>query len=262
MPSLDFLFSFAIPAIAVLFVILAQAIKVVKEYERGVIFRLGRNIGAKGPGLIIIIPVIDKMIKVDLRTIAMDVPPQDIITRDNVPVRVDAVVYFRVLDAVKSVIEVEDYVFATSQISQTTLRSILGQVELDDLLAKRDEINERLQNIIDSETDPWGVKVSLVEVKGVDLPEGMKRAMARQAEAERERRGKVIAATGEFQAAENLAKAANVIEEYPMALQLRFLQTLTEVASEKNSTIVFPVPVDLFEPFIRAMAPKKDEEPK
>lgn len=229
---------------------MASAIKIIKEYERGVVFRLGRIVGAKGPGLIIIIPIVDRMVKVDLRTIAMDVPPQEVITKDNVPITVDAVVYFRVFEAVKAVIEVENYVYATSQVSQTTLRSILGQVELDEVLAKREKINQRLQEIIDQETDPWGIKVSTVEIKAVELPEAMKRAMAKQAEAERERRAKVINAEGEFQAAEKLYQAANKIAQEPIALQLRFLQTLTEVAAEKNSTTIFPVPIDLFEPFI------------
>ncbi len=231
--------------------LLSSAIRVLREYERGVIFRLGRLIGAKGPGLIFLIPVIDRMVKISLRTVVMDVPPQDVITRDNVSVQVNAVVYFRVIDPEKAVVEVENYLFATSQLSQTTLRSIVGQVELDELLAKREKINKELQQIIDMHSDPWGIKVSLVEIKHIDLPIEMKRAMARQAEAERERRSKVISAEGEYQAATKLQMAAEIISKYPIALQLRFLQTLTEVASENNSTTIFPVPVDLFTPFLQ-----------
>lgn len=248
---MEFLVSLFSPIIVFVIIILASALKVIREYERAVVFRLGRLVGAKGPGLIILIPIIDKMVKIDLRTITMDVPPQEIITRDNVPIKVDAVVYFRVIDPVKAVTEVMDFAYATSQISQTTLRSILGQVELDEVLSKRDHINQRLQEIIDEETDPWGIKVSTVEVKAVELPEGMKRAMAKQAEAERERRAKIISAEGEYQAAEKLSAAAKKIAEEPIALQLRFLQTLTEVAAEKNSTTIFPVPIDLFEPFLK-----------
>jgi regulator of protease activity HflC (stomatin/prohibitin superfamily) len=210
-------------------------------------------IGAKGPGLFFIIPIIDRMLKVDLRTVTMDVPPQDIITRDNVPVRVDAVIYFRVLEPVKAVVEVADYIYATSQISQTTLRSVLGQAELDDLLARREEINLKLQKIIDEATDPWGIKVSVVEVKAVDIPTEMQRAMARQAEAERERRGKVIAAEGEFQASKKLAQAAEVIGKHPIALQLRYLQTLAEISAEKNSTVVFPIPIEIIKPFLESL---------
>ncbi len=231
-------------------IILLSAIRVLREYERGVIFRLGRLIGAKGPGLFFLIPFIDRMVKVSLRTVVMDVPPQDVITRDNVSVQVNAVVYFRVINPEKAVVEVENYLYATSQLSQTTLRSIVGQVELDDLLAKREKINKELQRIIDLHSDPWGIKVSLVEIKHIDLPIEMKRAMARQAEAERERRSKIINAEGEYQAAEKLMEAAKIISQYPVALQLRFLQTLTEVASENNSTTIFPVPVDLFKPFL------------
>ncbi|MCX7832050.1 MAG: slipin family protein [Actinobacteria bacterium] len=245
------LFELIFPAVFLIVVILSSALKVVREYERAVVFRLGRLIGAKGPGLIILVPIIDKMVKIDLRTVTMDVPPQEIITMDNVPIKVDAVVYFRVIDPVKAVTEVMNYSYATSQLSQTTLRSVLGQVELDDVLAKREEINKRLQEIIDEETDPWGIKVTTVEVKAVELPEGMKRAMAKQAEAERERRAKIISAEGEFQAAEKLLQAAKKIAEEPIALQLRYLQTLTEVAAEKNSTTLFPVPIDLFEPFLK-----------
>lgn len=230
--------------------LLASAIRILREYERGVIFRLGRLIGAKGPGLILLIPFIDRMVKVSLRTVVMDVPPQDVITRDNVSVQVNAVVYFRVIDPEKAVVEVENYLFATSQLSQTTLRSIVGQVELDELLAQREKINKELQQIIDKHSDPWGVKVSLVEIKHIDLPIEMKRAMARQAEAERERRSKIINAEGEFQAATKLQQAAEIISKFPIALQLRFLQTLTEVASENNSTTIFPVPIDLFAPFL------------
>ncbi|HID98342.1 MAG TPA: slipin family protein [Thermodesulfobacteriaceae bacterium] len=230
---------------------LASAIRILNEYQRGVIFRLGRVLKAKGPGLIILIPVIDKMQKVDLRTITLDVPPQDIITRDNVSVKVSAVVYFRILDAVKAVIEVEDYLFATSQLAQTTLRSVCGQADLDELLSEREKINARIQDILDLDTEPWGVKVSKVEVKEIDLPDEMKRAMAKQAEAERERRSKIINAEGEFQAAQKLAEAARIIEETPAALQLRYLQTLREVAAENNSTTLFPMPIDLFRPFLK-----------
>jgi regulator of protease activity HflC (stomatin/prohibitin superfamily) len=230
---------------------LSAAIKILKEYERGVVFRLGRLIPVKGPGLVIIIPIIDKMVKVGLRTVTMDVPSQDIITSDNVTVRVNAVVYFRPIDPTKAITEVEDYFFATSQIAQTTLRSVLGQSQLDDLLTKRDELNKELQKIIDFQTEPWGIKVSVVEVKNVDLPEDMQRAIAKQAEAERERRAKVIHAEGEFQASQRLADAAQIISTEPAALQLRFLQTLTELATEKNSTIVFPVPIDLLTAFMK-----------
>lgn len=228
----------------------SAAIKILKEYERGVVFRLGRLIPVKGPGLVIIIPIVDKLTKVSLRTITMDVPSQDVITSDNVTVRVNAVVYFRPIDPAKAITEVEDYFFATSQIAQTTLRSVLGQSQLDDLLTKRDELNRELQRIIDDQTEPWGIKVTTVEVKNVDLPEEMQRAIARQAEAERERRAKVIHAEGEFQASKRLAEAAKIMSVEPQALQLRFLQTLTELAAEKNSTIVFPVPVDTIKAFM------------
>ncbi len=245
-------------------VFLASAIKVLNEYERGVIFRLGRVIKAKGPGLIILIPVIDKIKKVDLRTITMDVPPQDIITKDNVSVKVSAVIYFRVLDPVRAVIQVENYLFATSQLAQTTLRSVCGQAELDELLSERDKINARIQEILDQDTEPWGVKVGKVEVKEIDLPDEMKRAMAKQAEAERERRSKVINAEGEYQASERLAEAATIISRAPAALQLRYLQTLREVAAENNSTTLFPIPIDLFKPFIQGisedLAGKRSEE--
>jgi regulator of protease activity HflC (stomatin/prohibitin superfamily) len=230
--------------------VLLSAIKVVKEYERAVIFRLGRvRGGAKGPGLFILIPSVDRMVKVDLRTVTMDVPPQDVITRDNVPARVNAVVYFRVVDPNKSVLEVENHVLATSQISQTTLRSVLGQKDLDDLLTNREQINDELQNIIDEQTDPWGIKVSVVEVKDVEIPSQMQRAMARQAESERERRAKVIAAEGEFQASERLRQAADRLES-PTALQLRLFQTMGEIAVNQNSTIVLPIPIDLLRPYL------------
>jgi len=229
---------------------LASALKILREYERGVIFRLGRMIGAKGPGLIILIPGIDKMVKVDLRTVTLDVPPQDIITRDNVSVKVSAVVYFRVVDPVKAIIDIADFHFATSQLAQTTLRSVCGQGELDNLLAERDEINERIQSILDKETEPWGVKVAKVEVKEIDLPEEMRRAMAKQAEAERERRSTIINAEGEYQAAQRLADAATIIAASPSALQLRYLQTLKDISSDNNSTIIFPLPIDLFKAFL------------
>ncbi len=231
-------------------IILSMAIKIVKEYERGVIFRLGRLIGAKGPGFFLIIPFIDRMVKVDLRVITMDVPPQDIITKDNVTVRVNAVIYFRVVDPEASVVKVLDFVRATSQISQTTLRNVLGQSELDELLTQRERLNQMLQKIIDEHTDPWGVKVSTVEIKEVELAEEMRRMMAAQAEAERERRAKIIHAEGEFQASERLAEAGAVIAREPVTLQLRYLQTLTEIATEKNSTLIFPVPIDLIKMFM------------
>jgi regulator of protease activity HflC (stomatin/prohibitin superfamily) len=243
----------------VVFLLLAAAIRILKEYERGVIFRLGRLVGAKGPGLIILIPFVDKMVKTSLRTVVMDVPPQDVITKDNVSVQVNAVIYFRIIDPERAIVEVENYIFATSQLAQTTLRSIVGQVELDELLCERDKINKRLQDIIDKQSDPWGIKISLVEVKHIDLPLEMKRAMAKQAEAERERRAKVINAEGEFQASERLAQAAAIIGKYPVAIQLRFLQTLREVSAENNSTTIFPVPIDLFKPFFDNMT-KKDKE--
>jgi regulator of protease activity HflC (stomatin/prohibitin superfamily) len=230
--------------------VVISSIKVVKEYERGVIFRLGRvRGGPKGPGLFILLPSVDRMVKVDLRTVTMDVPPQDVITRDNVPARVNAVVYFRVIDPNKSVLEVENHVLATSQISQTTLRSVLGQKDLDDLLTNREQINEELQTIIDEQTDPWGIKVSVVEVKDVEIPQQMQRAMARQAESERERRAKIIAAEGEYQASERLRQAADRLES-PTALQLRLFQTMGEIAVNQNSTIVLPIPIDLFKPYL------------
>jgi len=236
--------------LAVLF--LASAIRILNEYERGVVFRLGRVMArAKGPGLIIIIPVVDRLVKISLRLVAMDVPPQDVITRDNVSVKVNAVIYFRVMDSIKAVVEVENYLYATSQLAQTTLRSVCGQAELDELLSDREKINTELQEILDKHTDPWGVKVTTVEVKHIDLPQDMQRAMARQAEAERERRAKVINAEGEHQAAARLAEAAEIIAKHPMALQLRYLQTLREVSAENNSTTLFPIPIDLFKPFIQ-----------
>jgi regulator of protease activity HflC (stomatin/prohibitin superfamily) len=239
--------------ITFLIIILAaiiSGVKVLKEYERGVVFRLGRMVGARGPGLVYIIPGIEKMVKMDLRTVTMDIPPQDVITRDNVSVKVNAVLYFRVLDPNLAVREVENYLFATSQLAQVTLRSVCGQGELDELLAEREKINTRIQDILDKQTDPWGIKVVLVELKHIDLPQEMQRAMAKQAEAERERRAKVIHAEGEFQASQKLLDAAEVMSKQPMALQLRFLQSLVEIASEKNSTTIFPVPIDLLAPFL------------
>jgi regulator of protease activity HflC (stomatin/prohibitin superfamily) len=230
---------------------LSAAIKILNEYERGVIFRLGRIINVKGPGLIILIPIVDRMVRVDMRTITMDVPPQDVITRDNVSIKVNAVVYFRVVDANRAIIEVENYLYATSQLSQTTLRSVCGQVELDEILSARDKINIHLQEILDRSTDPWGIKVTHVEVKYIDLPQEMQRAMAKQAEAERERRAKVINAEGEFQAAQKLVEAAQLMSDQPMALQLRYLQTLVQIGTENNSTTVFPIPIDLFKPFVK-----------
>jgi regulator of protease activity HflC (stomatin/prohibitin superfamily) len=229
---------------------LASAIRILNEYERGVIFRLGRVIDTKGPGLIILIPVVDRMVKVDMRTITMDIPPQDVITRDNVSIKVNAVLYFRVIDSNAAVIEVENYLYATSQLAQTTLRSICGQFELDEILSEREKINLTLQEMLDRSTDPWGIKVTLVEVKHIDLPEEMKRAIAKQAEAERERRAKVINAEGEFQAAQKLIEAAALMETQPMSLQLRYLQTLHAVAAENNSTTLFPIPIDLIKPFL------------
>lgn len=228
----------------------ANAIRILNEYERGVIFRLGRVIKAKGPGLILLIPVIDRIQKVSLRLVAADVPPQDVITRDNVSIKVSAVIYFRVVDPVKSVISVENYLYATSQLAQTTLRSVCGQGELDDLLSERDKINAHIQEILDKHTEPWGIKVTVVELKQIDLPIEMQRAMAKQAEAERERRAKVIGAEGEYQSATKLSQAAEIIQQFPVAIQLRYLQTLREVAAENNSTTIFPIPIDLFKPFI------------
>ncbi|HBA55759.1 MAG TPA: hypothetical protein DCZ04_15245 [Syntrophorhabdus aromaticivorans] len=237
--------------IVVVIIFLASAIKILKEYERGVIFRLGRVLGApKGPGLIILIPVIDRMVKVSLRTVVLDIPPQDVITKDNVSIKVNAVVFFRVINSLKAIIDVENYLYATSQLSQTTLRSVLGQAELDDLLSHREKINERLQEILDTHTESWGIKVSNVEVKNVDLPQEMQRAISRQAEAERERRAKIIGAEGEYQASTKLSEASDILSKNPMALQLRYLQTLIEISTEKNSTIVFPLPIDLIKFFL------------
>lgn len=241
-------------------ILLSMAVRIVPEYERGVLFRLGKLVGRRGPGLILIIPFIDRMVRVDLRVVTMDVPAQEVITKDNVTVRVNAVVYFRVVDPEASVVRVLNHVTATSQISQTTLRNVLGQSELDELLAQREKLNQMLQKIIDEHTDPWGVKVSTVEVKDVELPEGMRRSMAAQAEAERERRAKIIHADGEFQASEKLSEAGKVIAREPVTLQLRYLQTLTEIASEKNSTIIFPLPIDLISMFLGKRA--GEEEPK
>jgi regulator of protease activity HflC (stomatin/prohibitin superfamily) len=239
-------------------IIIFNAIRILREYERGVIFRLGRYVATKGPGLILLIPIIDKMVKVSLRTIVMDVPTQDVITKDNISVKVSAVVYFRVLLPEKAVIDVQDFLFATSQISQTTLRSVLGQSQMDELLSEREQINHKLQKIIDDQTEPWGIKVSNVEVKQIDLPLEMQRAMAKQAEAERERRAKIIHAEGEFQASQKLADAAQVINSQPVSLQLRYLQTLTEIASEKNSTVIFPLPIDIISQFMKYIEmPKK-----
>ena len=235
---------------------LSSAIRILREYERGVVFRLGRLVSLRGPGLILLVPVIDKMVKVSLRTVVMDVPPQDVITQDNVSIKVNAVVYFRVLDPRKAVVEVENFLVATSQFSQTTLRSVLGQSELDDLLSQREKINHKLQQIIDSQTEPWGVKVSHVEVKQIDLPQEMQRAMAKQAEAERERRSKVISAEGEYQASQRLADAAKILSEQPSALTLRYLQTLREIATENNSTTIFPVPIDILKPFMTTIDKK------
>ena len=244
------------PIIAIIVLVvffLSAALRILNEYERGVVFRLGRVIGAKGPGLIILIPIIDKMVKVSLRLVAMDVDPQDVITRDNVSVKVNAVIYFRVIDPVKAIVEVENYSYAMSQLAQTTLRSVCGQAELDDLLSEREKINNELQEILDTHTDPWGIKVATVELKHIDLPTEMQRAMARQAEAERERRAKVINAEGEFQAAAKLAEASQIIENHPTALQLRYLQTVRELSAENNTTTIFPLPIDFFRPFAKLM---------
>ena len=245
-----------LPVIVIGAALLISGLRVLKEFERGVIFRLGRLVGTRGPGITFIIPGIEKMERVDLRTVTMDVPPQDVITKDNVSVKVNAVLYFRVVDPSRAIVEVADYLFATSQLAQTTLRSVCGQRELDELLSERDEINQQIQQILDSQTDPWGIKVSTVEIKHIDLPQEMQRAMARQAEAERERRAKVINAEGEFQAAQRLAEASHIIAAHPAALQLRFLQTLSEVATEHHSTTVFPLPIELLKPFL-----KRDEPP-
>ncbi len=239
----------AILVLVILF--LSAAIRILNEYERGVIFRLGRVIKEKGPGLIILIPVVDKMVKVSLRLVAMDVDPQDVITRDNVSVKVNAVIYFRVIDSIKAIVEVENYTYAMSQLAQTTLRSVCGQAELDELLSEREKINTELQEILDTHTDPWGIKVATVELKHIDLPQEMQRAMARQAEAERERRAKVINAEGEFQAATKLAEASVIIEKHPTALQLRYLQTMKEMSTESNTNTIFPIPIELFKPFLK-----------
>lgn len=251
------MFGLGVPLTFVVLVLVAiiSGIKILKEYERAVVFRLGRMVGARGPGLVYIIPGIEKMVKMDLRTVTMDIPPQDVITRDNVSVKVNAVLYFRVLEPNKAVREVENYLFATSQLAQVTLRSVCGQGELDELLAEREKINTRIQEILDAQTDPWGIKVVLVELKHIDLPQEMQRAMAKQAEAERERRAKVIHADGEFQASQKLADAAEVISKQPTALQLRYLQSLVEIASEKNSTTIFPIPIDLLTPFLKKSDP-------
>ncbi len=244
-------------------VVVAMGFHVLREYERAVVFRWGRLasgiVGGNGPGVVIILPFIDKIVKVSLRTVAMDVPPQDVITKDNVSVKVNAVIYFRVVEPQRAIVEVEDYLYATSMMAQTTLRSVLGQSQLDDLLSKREEINTELQRIIDQQTEPWGVKVSAVEVKNVDLPQEMQRAIAKQAEAERERRSKVIHAEGEFQAAQRLADAAHVMSQNPVALQLRYLQTLVEIAAEKNSTTIFPVPIDILTPLIKNLGKEPDK---
>ncbi len=251
------MYSYSLLTILVIIILfLASAIRILNEYERGVIFRLGRVIGAKGPGLIILIPVVDRMIRVSLRLVALDVPPQDVITRDNVSVKVNAVLYFRVMEPVNATIEVENYLYATSQLAQTTLRSVCGEAELDELLAEREKINTKLQEILDRQTDPWGIKVTNVEIKHIDLPQEMQRAIARQAEAERERRAKVIHAEGEYQAASKLTEAAGIITKYPAALQLRYLQTLSEISSENNSVTIFPIPIDLITPFIEVFKKK------
>ena len=253
---MQFLIQMLAPLILILIVILSSAIRILREYERGVVFRLGRLIGVKGPGLILLIPFVDRMVKVSLRTVTMDVPPQDVITRDNVSVKINAVIYFRVVDASRAIVEVENYLYATSQIAQTTLRATAGQAELDDLLAERDKINAKLQEILDTHTDPWGIKVTTVELKQIDLPQEMQRAIARQAEAERERRAKVINAEGEFQASGRLAEAAAIIQQQPAAIQLRYLQTLAEIATENNSVTIFPVPVDMLTVFMQKLTQK------
>ncbi|MDL1972636.1 MAG: slipin family protein [Deltaproteobacteria bacterium] len=251
-------YSYSLLTILIIVILfLASAIRILNEYERGVIFRLGRVIAAKGPGLIILIPIVDRMVRVSLRLVTLDVPPQDVITKDNVSIKVNAVIYFRVMDPVKATIEVENYLYATSQLAQTTLRSVCGQAELDELLAEREKINTKLQEILDRHTDPWGIKVTTVEIKHIDLPQEMQRAMAKQAEAERERRAKVINAEGEYQAATKLTEAASIISKYPIALQLRYLQTLREISAENNSVTVFPIPIDLVTPFIEALNRKK-----
>jgi len=247
-----------IAIIVILILFLSAAIRILNEYERAVVFRLGRLLKFKGPGLIILIPVVDKMVKVSLRLVAMDVDPQDVITRDNVSVKVNAVIYFRVIDPTKAIVEVENYSYAMSQLAQTTLRSVCGQAELDELLAARDKINAQLQEILDTHTDPWGIKVATVELKHIDLPQEMQRAMAKQAEAERERRAKIINAEGEYQAANKLAEAAEIIQPHPVALQLRYLQTMREMSAEQNTTTIFPFPMDLFTPLIRLFDKQKE----
>ncbi len=251
------LVSWAVPILVLLIIILPQAIRILREYERAVIFRLGKLLGAKGPGIVFLIPIVDRMVRMDLRVVTIDVPRQEVMTRDNVPVTVDAVLYFRVIDPNAAVVKVENFYKATSLIAQTTLRSVLGQVELDELLAHREKVNQTLQEIIDRQTDPWGVKVTAVEVKDVALPDTMKRAMAKQAEAERERRAKVVNAEGEFQAAEKMVQAAAMMSKEPMALQLRFLQTMREISSEHNTTTFLPVPLELFAPWIKHDLPQK-----
>ncbi len=252
---------YTIIAVVVLVVFfLSAAIRILNEYERGVIFRLGRVIKAKGPGLIILIPVIDKMVKVSMRLVAMDVDPQDVITKDNVSVKVNAIIYFRVIEPIKAVIEVEEYSYAMSQLAQTTLRSVCGQAELDELLSAREKINSELQEILDMHTDPWGIKVTTVELKHIDLPQEMQRSMAKQAEAERERRAKIINADGEFQAATKLAQASEIIRDHPMALQLRYLQTMREMSAEQNTTTIFPFPIELFKPFVEIFNKEKKEK--
>ncbi|OGU39650.1 MAG: hypothetical protein A2X61_09815 [Ignavibacteria bacterium GWB2_35_12] len=246
--------------VAFLVIVIFSSIKILREYERAVIFRLGRLIGVKGPGLIILIPFIDKMVRVSLRTVAFDVQPQDVITKDNISIKVNAVLYFRVVEADKAIVSVENYLFATNQIAQTTLRSILGQSDMDELLSERDRINKKLQEIIDEHTEPWGIKVSTVEVKQIDLPIEMQRAMAKQAEAERERRSKIINADGEYQASQKLTDAATIIETHPIALQLRYLQTLSDIATEKNSTTIFPIPIDLISPFLKLMDKQSEQK--
>ncbi|HBY58014.1 MAG TPA: hypothetical protein DEG96_09195 [Candidatus Atribacteria bacterium] len=244
----------------IILIILSQAIKILREYERGVVFRLGRLVGAKGPGLILLIPIVDRMVRVSLRIITMDVPAQEVISKDTVPIKVNAVIYFRVVNPENAVVEVQNFINATSQIAQTTLRSVLGQMELDELLSQREKINQTLQKIVDEHTGPWGIKVTAVETKDIELPEGMKRAMAKQAEAERERRAKIIHAEGEYEASEKLVKAAERIAKHPTALQLRYLQTLTEVATEKNSTTIFPLPIDLIKPFLEKYISQEDKK--
>ena len=253
---MQFLIQMLAPLILILIVILSSAIRILREYERGVVFRLGRLIGVKGPGLILLIPFVDRMVKVSLRTVTMDVPPQDVITRDNVSVKINAVIYFRVVDASRAIVEVENYLYATSQIAQTTLRATAGQAELDQILAEREKLNLELQEIIDQQTEPWGVKVSVVEIKNVDLPQEMQRAIAKQAEAELERRAKIINAEGEFQASTRLAEAAAIIQQQPAAIQLRYLQTLAEIATENNSVTIFPVPVDMLTVFMQKLTQK------